>query len=244
MTQGIFDLARNEISHLAAFGLAYPTEDKELAVAELLHPNEVAYSQKAPNAQAYRQGRIAAKRALSCLVPTVAASEMFIDRGVFGFPVVKNPRVANLQVSISHCEATALALAYPEAHPLGVDIERIRPDRVVASESLLTSSEYQLLNSLPVTRIVGLTLLWTIKEALSKVLKCGLTVDWSLLSPQHLEKSDYAWKGSFTSFGQYQSLSWIAEDWVCSVVLPSRTSANLTDLVSAFSYVCQTLKNS
>ncbi len=243
MTRGLISLARDQACQPAGFGIVC-RKDTSTAVV-LLHAEELGYgdpqgigwpsgdsSLSARVQGTYRLGRAAAKQALSAFAPGVVCSEVFIDKGVFGFPVVKSSQLHNTQVSITHCDTVALALAYPESHPMGIDLERVHPERIATSGSMLLPSERALIDALGLPHATALTIVWTMKEALSKVLKCGLTADWSVLAPSRIEETDYGWRGLFAGFGQYQSLSWVCSSWVCSVVLPAQTTAGLEELVT------------
>src|SRR5690606_12688813 len=95
----------------------------------LLHPNEKSCYQKFKHPSknwTYVAGRIAAKTAISQLLETkVALNSFSIEAGVFEFPVVKNLPYSNIQVSISHCNERAVSLAFPEEHPMGIDVENV-----------------------------------------------------------------------------------------------------------------------
>jgi 4'-phosphopantetheinyl transferase len=104
---------------------------------------------------------------------------IFIQAGIFQQPVVVSGK-HNLQVSITHCDDFGAALAFPETDPMGIDIERIGPAQRAALERQMTEAEKERMNFLPVAYDMGITLLWTAKEALSKVLKLFLEKRWYL----------------------------------------------------------------
>lgn len=53
----------------------------------------------------------------------------------------------NIQVSISHCDAIGFSTAFPEAHPMGIDVEKISPDRTDVILSQITPTEQSLLKN-------------------------------------------------------------------------------------------------
>lgn len=240
MSFGSIYLIRQTTTEAASFGIARWQANSsygEESVWELLHPEEKRhYHQLKYDRQkrAYLLGRVAAKRAIRALAPRVASSDIFIDAGVFGFPVVRSRSLENVQVSISHTDEVGLALAYPEAHPLGIDTERIDAERSASVESVLDEQEHLLLRGLPLPHPVGLTLLWTAKESLTKVLRTGLTLDLKLAAVKSLVRTDHVWVSHFGNFGQYKSLSLITSDRVCSVVLPEKTSIDLAPLLAGW----------
>ncbi len=237
MSFGRVHLIRQTTTNVAGFGLARRSASApcgEESVWELLHPEEKHHYHQLKfdrQKRAYLLGRVAAKRAIRALAPQVASPDIFIDAGVFGFPVVRSRFLENVQVSISHTDEIGLALAYPEAHPLAIDTERVDAERITSVASALDEQEHRLLRSLPLPYPVGLTLLWTAKESLTKVLRTGLTLDLKLAMVESLVREDNVWVGRFGNFGQYKSLSLITSDRVCSMVLPEKTSVDLAPLL-------------
>ncbi len=71
------------------------------------------------------QGRIAAKRALGAALGEVDLTKIEIVRGTFGQPLVRHARAAGVDVTLSHSGGLAVALAYPDALPMGIDLEQV-----------------------------------------------------------------------------------------------------------------------
>lgn len=192
-----------------------------------LHSSELRYSEtlKFPNRKlSYLSGRIAAKEALSALLPDVAQNSFPIDEGVFKFPVVKG--LANTQVSISHSQRMAAALAFPEEHPLGIDIEKADVKNLDVFRSHISDQELSLILDSTLSEVLRYNMLWTMKEALSKVIKTGLTINFKLLEINSLEKTGDQYLGSFSNFDQYKAISCSIGDYACSIVLPLYTEAD------------------
>jgi 4'-phosphopantetheinyl transferase len=84
-----------------------------------------------------------------------------------------------------------------------------------------------------VTRFGGNTLeiataLWTIKEALSKVLCTGLMAPIQVYNLTEFQPIDSGiWESLFQNFGQYKAVTWIGSSHVLSLVLPKRSSLSL-----------------
>lgn len=102
-----------------------------------------------------------------------------IMSGVFNQPIVSAPVGCNQQVSIAHSEDLGVAITFDQAHPMGIDVEVTDPSKIHVIASQMTEKELEILNSLD--RQLGLTVAWTVKEALSKVLKCGLMTPFKVL---------------------------------------------------------------
>jgi len=201
---------------------------------KFLHPNEILYYQSLISVKArsdYFSGRYAAKQAIAAYTGYTNYKQVFIYPGVFGQPVVNLKSHLNLQVSISHTDALALALVFPESHPMGVDVEMIIKDVNFLSEDIATSIERRSVHVLNRDLLKGSTLLWTIKEALSKVLRTGLMTPFLLYEMCNVKRFGDIVTTDFTHFSQYRSLSWIAGNHACSIVLPKNSSVEMDTII-------------
>ncbi|MCW3465830.1 4'-phosphopantetheinyl transferase family protein [Chitinophaga nivalis] len=223
---GKITLHRKEADFNLGYGLISLSLPALLQREHLLHTRERAYAgqlQHATRKQGYLLGRIAAKTALSQLTPQLPAS-ILIDRGVFEFPVVSFLQQESIQVSISHCNDVGLALAFPEKHPAGIDIEFIDEEKASSIESLLTPHETTTLLprfGLPVA--TGYTLLWTIKEAMSKIFRTGMMMEFSIYEVESLQPSGQIWESTFTNCKQYKGISIVYPRYIISIVIPARS---------------------
>lgn len=186
--------------------------DERLRLGRAAHPRRRV---------SFLRGRAAAKDALAGLCGDRHAASCFeIVPGAFEQPVVLGPE-PNLGVSLSHTDSVAIAAAFPETHPLGVDVERIDP----ANETVLR--EYVASRELPgVSGIDALTLQWAVREALSKVLRGGLAVDFSMLAldaPQCGE--DGILRVGFAHFAHLRAEAIAAHGHVFALVMPARWRA-------------------
>jgi len=177
--------------------------------------------------------------AVSTLLEANDLPPFYIGAGIFQFPVVKGLK-DNIQVSISHCDDIGIALAFPEEHPLGLDIEKISNQRIDVMKSHVSAKEIELLQACGLSSAPGLALAWTAKEALSKVLRTGLTADFAMLEISTMNSSGAAYTSTFRHCAQYQALSYYSGDYACSIVLPGKTTANLEPLFDCFKAVVST----
>ena len=94
-----------------------------------------------------------------------------------GKPALPNGRnLQNIQFNVSHSGTFAL-LAFGQQHPIGVDVERIRPDVTEISRLLLSSRENQSYKRLSeAQRLASLFHVWTSKEAIIKALGKGFSI--------------------------------------------------------------------
>ncbi len=169
-------------------------------------------------------GRYAAKCALAVLHPELDPRAVAIRPGVLEQPVLSG--VHGLGISLSHAGPVAVAVAFPDACPMGIDLERIRPANVALLTGQTTPAERRLLAAgllaagLDASEAERLTRLWCLKEALSKALRCGLTVPLDLLAVGGVERVPPGLGVTFANFAQYRGLSLAAGDLAVALVLP------------------------
>lgn len=224
-------MTRKEASFQAGFSVLYHDLASLQEQQLVLHPQEKSYADQLKfdrRKHSYLLGRVSAKHALTNILNQPITS-VFIDYGVFQFPVVKNVPDINAQVSISHCDDLGLALAFPEEHPMGLDIEKVEDKIVETLDSQITDKEKALLAASNLSKEKGYTLFWTVKEALSKILRTGLMMDFKVLQIESLKFDGQSFTCDYTHCGQYKSLSIIVGDYVCTLVLPKNTTVDLTD---------------
>ncbi|KAA1244368.1 4'-phosphopantetheinyl transferase superfamily protein [Aquimarina sp. RZ0] len=231
MYSGQILLGRENELFRAGFCLIKATLPGLLERSNMLHPSESMYFNTLKydrRKTSYLLGRIAAKNAvLQQINQEVAPNSFSVTYGVFQFPVVKHLPSNNIQVSISHCDQIGFAVGFPEEHPMGIDIEKIDADKIEAMKSMICAEEFDKINTLPVSILIGSTLIWTIKEALSKVLRTGLMIDFKILEIGELKKEEESYTSTFKHFSQYKAVSYHVGDYIYSLVLPKNTSCDL-----------------
>jgi 4'-phosphopantetheinyl transferase len=196
---------------------------------EFLAPAEAAYFaglHYLRRQQSFLLGRYAAKLALQRLLKAADPKTIEIGRGVFEQPLTSYLSARAPDVTISHCDEVAVAVAFPSGHPMGVDIEQIDPDRLVAIRSQMCSAERDWARSADTGELAFSTLIWTAKEALSKALICGLMSPMEIFNLAEIYPLGYrVWGGLFQNFGQYRFIGWIGRTVAMSVVLPKKSEA-------------------
>ncbi|HEY9260944.1 4'-phosphopantetheinyl transferase family protein [Chitinophaga sp.] len=204
----------------------------QLEIHRFLHPEErTALTGIAQHD--YLLGRHAAKLAAFNFTG-VAPAGIRIRPGVFGQPVLTCPGHSNVQVSIAHSGGSAMAVVFPESHPMAVDIEVLDADRFLPP---LSPAESLLIASLPHTPEEQQFLLWTAREALSKVLRTGFTTDLELFNVKSVAVNGDFVISTFVHFLQYKAVSWIAGNMACSLVLPERSQVDIAALQTLTSRV-------
>ena len=224
-------LIREERQYRAVLAVGQNNIDEEAQYLTHLHPNERRQYERYGSEKrrlSYLLGRLAAKHAISQLAQQRSLKSIWIDKGVFEFPVVKGSNLQNIQVSISHSDNLGLSVAYPEDHPMGVDIEKINKSRIKAILSQLTNQEKSLLENLELDNIAIYTAFFSIKEALSKVIHTGMMLNFNYLEIREITYTSPTLSCLFANFGQYKARAWIGKDYVFSIVLPRKTSADFS----------------
>ena len=233
MYRGEIVLKRKTADFQAGFGIINKKLPELIKEVAMLHPAESIYFETLKfdrRKKSYLLGRIAAKQAvLELLQNNEAISSFSVEFGIFQFPVVKYIQDQNIQVSITHCDSLGIAFAFPEEHPLGIDVEKIDADMVETMKIAIVDKEYDLMSSCSLDVAEGSALVWTLKEALSKVLKTGLTLDFKILEVESLEKNGLVYTSTFKYFSQYKAISKKIGTHVFSIVLPGKTNCDLTN---------------
>lgn len=204
----------------------YPLWEHYQGIITNLHPEERKYYDSLKFEKRIRSfliGRYAAKKAVAALTGEASLAKILIQAGVFTQPIVTLPGHPNIQVSISHCDHLGTALAFPEAHPLGIDIEKIHLDKNDVLERQMTSAEIELIKTQPDSYESMLNVLWTAKEALSKVIKTGLMTPLKIYEINKMEYHDDYFMSYYKNFGQYKTISFKIGNYICAIVHPMKT---------------------
>lgn len=230
--RGKFELIRETNSYQAGFCILQADLPDLIPKFQLLHTEELAYYNTLrfdKRRHSYLLGRISAKKAIGAIAAYEDLGKIAITSGIFQFPIVQYSVTRNLQVCITHCDNLGIALSYPEAHPMGIDIEKTdKVNRDIIKEQF-TLDEITLLKTVSLPETATTTMLWTMKEALSKILKTGLTMDMKVLEVQSLVKEgDSLYVGQFKHLIQYKAICCVSDPYICSLVIPRKTTVDLT----------------
>jgi phosphopantetheinyl transferase len=193
---------------------------------DFLHPKESVYFNRlsySKRQQSYLLGRYCAKQAMGAFLQKKDVNLICIENGIFQQPIVQYAPYHGLQISISHTDNFGAAIAFSEAHPMAIDIETIHPNKIATLQTQLTASEQTLLDEYFASKATRFTLLWTMKEALSKILKCGFMVPFEILELAAAVPQAHFIISKFKNFYQYQALSFVFANTACSLVYPKKT---------------------
>lgn len=172
----------------------------------------------------YLLGRYCAKKALGAFLQEQDLWDIEIENGIFDQPVARCSSLENIHVSISHTYQLGAALAFPEICPMAIDMETICASKVAVMRSQMLPGE--LIFHCFYSREAQDTAMWTAKEALSKALKCGLTVPVPILEIESMEEEQGLVVSYFKNFKQYKAVSFQVESAICSIVFPSTIQIN------------------
>ncbi len=190
-----------------------------------LHAEELQYYRTLKfekRKESYLLGRYSAKRAVAAFMDESNLSKILIRQGIFNQPVIFYLNEKKIQVSITHCERLGAAVAFPETHPMAVDIEKINSNKNHVLETQMTEKEKELIRTFSVPYEEMLTLFWTVKESLSKTLRTGLTAQFHIYEVNKIEKKHDYVISYFENFYQYKALSFRLGDYVFSAVCPKK----------------------
>lgn len=202
----------------------------------ILHPDEIKYFNQLTypkRKKSYLAGRYVAKIALSAHLDEIDFTNICIDIGIFGQPIVRYPGITIPEISISHSRDFAYAITFPLGHQIGIDVEHItkEEDKLDSIKSLLTPAEKNYLFISAFEPHITYTILWTMKEALSKILRCGLSASFNTLeiSKPIFRKDEILCL--YKNFEQYKSQAFILDDHVLSITSPRYSTLIATDLL-------------
>lgn len=168
-------------------------------------------------------GRLAAKRALGALLAEPDLRQIEIRAGIYGQPIVEHARAGTAEVSVSHSHGLAVALAYPAAYPMGIDLETVAAGSAatILGELQASPAELTWLVSSGLDDATACLVLWTAREALGKALKIGINSPLGILALGSIQADgEKSWAGRYLNFPQCRCLAQAQGDHVLSLALP------------------------
>jgi 4'-phosphopantetheinyl transferase len=221
-------LKHGGLDYQASFAMAGAMEIQSatLPPESFLNDTELAKLhgfQFTPKKQGFLLGRLAAKRALAELLSEPDLCRIEIFSGVFGQPVLRHPRSDALEISVSHSNGNAVALAFPGEFPMGIDLETVpaASAETLAEEMALSVLERAWMAETSTSPTIACGLLWTAREALGKMLKLGLGIPMHVLSLGRIQAMDSAaWVSQYHHFLQCQCRSRAFGERVMSIAMP------------------------
>jgi len=189
-------------------------EDEKLQVAGFQFPAKK---------ESFLLGRFAAKCALGAMLAEPDLRQIAIRAGIYGQPLIEHPRAGTADVSVSHSHGLAVALAFPAAYPMGIDLETVAAGSAatILGEMQASPAELAWLVSSGVDDATACFVLWTAREALGKALKLGINSPLGILALAEIQASgEGRWTGRYANFPQCRCLAQSHGNRVLSVALP------------------------
>ncbi len=152
----------------------------------------------------YVIGRIAAKNAIMKLIDVKDPTQIDISNAKDGHPITEN-----IEISITHSNNYAAAIAYSTESTFGIDIERINEQRIKTLSYISLENEQIKQDS------TQLTIAWCMKESLSKALLCGFSQPFEtfrIKKLQQLANNDATtYYATFAHYPQYKCIAKIID---------------------------------
>jgi 4'-phosphopantetheinyl transferase len=225
-----FSISRDNYAEIpfSAYYAEIYNDFERLELLKYLHPEELKKHNEYSSTirkDSYLLGRYCAKKALGQLYPRVRPTNINIQSGVFSQPIVNSHSFTNTKISISHIKDSAIAIAFPEKHPMAIDIESMDNIDLDYFYSLLTSSEKGLITDLNfMDKSMLLTGIWGAKECLGKVLGTGLTTGLEIFNLDMIKiTSEGDIEITFQNFIQYKAFSIRQGNKAISIITPKNS---------------------
>ncbi|ANQ47426.1 4'-phosphopantetheinyl transferase superfamily protein [Flammeovirga sp. MY04] len=196
--------------------------DKEEA-NRWLHPKEVSFFNALVERrkQTFLSGRKAIKQLLFSIVP-IKAHQIEIGKGIFEQPFIKHQSFQGWECSIAHSQSHVASILFPSDLIIGIDVESNQEEMSAKTKGQITYQEKMLCLA---QGVIDVELkLWSAKEALSKCLKTGLTIPFTILEINSIVEMENQVEITFKNFPQYKVSQCIIEGECLSVCYPIQLS--------------------
>ncbi|MCT4598811.1 MAG: 4'-phosphopantetheinyl transferase superfamily protein [Vallitalea sp.] len=176
--------------------------------------NQIAKYHVSKRKMQYILGRYAMKTAVNNLISHNNMIE--IGYGLLGYPIVSRTNQA-IEITLSHCENEAIAIAFNKDIMLGIDIEKINIERQDVLEKVTTNREHIINEKINLPSITFMTLIWTAKEALSKAIKTGFTVDMEIFQVKNIFEKGGVYYIDFLYFPTFSAIGKVVKDKIVTI---------------------------
>lgn len=237
-----FEIHSNDILSLFAeteshYRLEFGIQGKEKSIAMLsicntqysecsaerltLREKEIAKKYTSARLREFIASRSLAKKSVQKLIDGAALDDIEVLKGVFDQPILKVlDGHHSYDISISHKRDVVATLVFGQDHPTGIDLELIAPTLPGVFEKIHTRNERKISQN----KAEGPIVLYSAKEALSKVLRCGLTAPLHFFEVKEVECCDDIFFGVFRNFNQYRFLALSNNGYILTLVFPKVSS--------------------
>ncbi|MBZ9609908.1 4'-phosphopantetheinyl transferase superfamily protein [Clostridium estertheticum] len=178
----------------------------------------------------YLLGRYTMKMAISCFTGLVNKQDIEIGYGVLQYPVVISDSSGIIEVSLTHCNSRAIAIVYNKDIMLGIDLEQVNYKKYEFLDKITLESERELYKKCVLNYNTFLTLLWTAKEALSKAIKTGFTIDMNVFQIGSIECRNDSYFIGYTYFPSFEAVAKVKDDHIYTLAYIKKV--DITDYVN------------
>lgn len=220
-----FDLVSKHLKSRCYLGI-YEVVDKQelLAGAKILTGTEKEYFTSLTGELrkiSYLLGRLSVYEVVKN-IEDKRYEDFQITNGIFGQPILHN---GEFEVSITHTRNVGGCVLYSRELMLGIDIEEINEKHCSTIRSITTDTEYREIKKIILDETTALTTIWTLKEALGKAIKVGLTLpkEFLVIRPEKYDGQRQCLVSAFESFPQYKAKTFFSQKNVMSIVYPGNT---------------------
>lgn len=211
------ELEGPEASYMLKLSLvSLPPEDAPLDYLSPAEKEQYFGFQYPRRRNSYLLGKLAAKIAVAEEDDDLSAIQ--IEHGILCQPFIAG---STRKITVTHCDTLGAAAVYDPGLLAGVDMERV-DERAAEAIRRITSKEEEALK-MELAPPHFLTLLWTAKEAMSKVIQTGFTVPTELFEIKECTCSGQTAVSRFRNFPHFKAVSVVRREYVYSIVLPAKS---------------------
>ncbi|MDR0632212.1 MAG: 4'-phosphopantetheinyl transferase superfamily protein [Holosporaceae bacterium] len=160
-------------------------------------------------------GRATTKKALSSFVDGLVFRNVNIINEKSGCPVIGNSDYAT---SISHAGDVVASLVFKGNFSFGLDIENLKRNSIKAVKSVISDGE-----SIP-DDAKSLMAAWTLKEALGKALKCGLSLPFEEFELSQFTQDTDRFSCSYAKHPEFKGGAAVYDDYSYAIAYPAGIS--------------------
>lgn len=206
--------------------VSLPPEDGPLDYLSAAEKEQYSGFKYPRRRNSYLLGKLAAKMAVAEEQDDL--SEIQVDHGILCQPLVAG---SDRKITITHCDTLGAAVDYDPRLLLGVDMELVDEKAMDALRRITSKEEEALMKDLgpELAPTHFLTLLWTAKEAMSKVLQTGFTVPTDLFEIKACTRGEQGVISQFKNFPQFKAISVLRREYVFTIVLPAKAMTDSSE---------------
>lgn len=169
-------------------------------------------------------GRKLAKGALRAYLREEDTKQILVVPGVFHQPLVQYMGSFPCGISITHANGVGAAVVFPHQTPLAVDLEKVADRGQSTLEFMSSEAERARVYAMVKTKAEAFVAIWTAKEALSKLLSCGLKASFEIFEIQAAHQIEDRLTFEFTHFPHVRAECWFFSGYCLSLIFPKELS--------------------